>query len=711
MREPPEPRLPEDEVDLVQLLHTVRRGLWIVILCVLLSVAAGYYYMIRIAVPHYSATAVVALVDRENAVIEMKNVVGQLDTSASTINTEVEVLRSRRLIGQLVDDLSLTQDPEFNVRLRPPEKWSLSALKRVILPDQEPAAEPTAEAIRASAVDAVLGKLDINNMSDSYVFSIQVETTSPEKSAAIANALAELYTREQLELKFEATERATEWLGEQVVSFKSELENAQKELSDFMASTELRAQLGTGGGSRNGAASDLLSGLGLQLKDLRERLLGTQAAAEGVGARLATLESAVRNNAPSEAAAAADDATLNRLLEALSEGAVTRASFDQRVEVVVQQLRREEARERRQAEVLQSSIAELEQRIARQSDELMQLQQLEREVEATALIYESFLSRLKETSVQQGLQQADARILSEAVVRSRPSRPRKGVVLSLAILLGAVAGVGLALRAEWRPNVFRTAEELEQATRLPILGQVPLAPTPHRQRLLEHVVQKPNSAFSEAVRNLRTSVLLSDVDHPPRVILLTSSLPGEGKTTLALSLAHNLSLIGGRVLLVEADFRRRSFSEYFESSDEEPGLVAAVTGKFPLAELVAHSSEMGIDILLSEKTQLNAADFFSSKSVASFVERARDTYDYVLIDTPPVLLVPDARILGQLADAILYVVQWDATTKADVLNGLRAFESVDLRASGMILNKLDPKGLKRYGLKGYGTYSSDYYQT
>ena len=223
---------------------------------------------------------------------------------------------------------------------------------------------------------------------------------------------------------------------------------------------------------------------------------------------------------------------------------------------------------------------------------------------------------------------------------------------------------------------------------------------------MEYLRSKSTSAASEAIRNLRTSILLSDVDNPPKIIMSTSSIPGEGKTTQAISLAHNLAGLDKKVLLIEGDIRRRTFSQYMENSSTG-GLVSVVSGELSIEDAVVCDTGLGVDVLMGDKSSINAADLFSSTKFRNFLTAAREAYDFVIIDTPPVLVVPDARVIGHLVDSIIYTVNWDKTTKAQVLDGLRQFSSVGLRVSGLVLAQIDARGMKRYGYgDGYGAYAA-----
>ena len=337
---------------------------------------------------------------------------------------------------------------------------------------------------------------------------------------------------------------------------------------------------------------------------------------------------------------------------------------------------------------------------------------MRRETEASRALYEYFLTRLKETAVQQGMQQADARVLSEAAVPLGPSAPRRTRVLMLMLLLGGLAGAAAIVLREMLDSGFRTAEALEAETGLAVVGQVPRIPGASRAEVLDHLVANPTSAAAEAVRNLRTSLMLSNVDRPPRVILSTSAIPGEGKTTLALALAQNYAHLGRRVLLIEGDMRRQVFREYFALARTK-GLRAVLGAEKSFEAVVQHAPGLGADVLTGGHSAANAADLFTSERFATLIEGLRQRYDVVVIDMPPVLLVPDARIVARHADAVLFAVRWDHTSRAQVTEAIRQFTLAGTAITGLVLSQIDPKGMKKYGYAGkygaYGGYGGDGY--
>ena len=692
----------DDTIDVSALLATLWRGKWLIALVTLISMLLAGYYAYGVAVPKYQSTSVVILDTKEDSVVDLKAVVGGFSGDSTEVNTEVEVLRSRGLAGKVVDRLNLINDPEFNGALQEPSLvgTTIARIRAILSFGQKPgtALDPELEKnrVKDGVVAALLDRVSVSNIRQSLVFNITVETESPTKSALIANTIAEIYILNQIEVKFEATEKATVWLSNRVSELQIELETAEKKVSDFTAQTQLVSIEG-------------LQALERQIKELRYRIDGAATAQAETETRLDNLKSAAT---PEKKLEIAQDPTLVRIASGGLDSQAERESFDARYEAIVARVQSELIRANQQLTALKASETELANQISHQGEDLIALQQLTRESEATRLLYEYFLTRLKETSAQEGIQKADSRLLSNSVVPAYASAPRKMRILSIAMLFGVMIGSGLVLLREFRTSTFRTANELEQHTGYTVIGQIPKIPSRHRMDTLAYLSEKPTSAAAESIRNLRTSLMLSNLDKKPQVIISTSSIPGEGKTTVSLSLAKFLSGLGKSVLLIEGDIRRRTLNEYFPSLPRT-GIASVLNGDVKFANAIHRPAGFEADVLAGEKTTVNAADIFSSDTFKSFMSEMRSKYDFIIIDTPPVLVVPDARIIAECADAILFSVKWDSTSKALVEESMRFFHNSNQRITGLVLSQIDEKGMKRYGYGGdagaYAAYGKGYY--
>ena len=611
--------------DPIALARLLWRGKFWMGLAAFILAGLAWSYASMIAVPKYTARATIALDHRQAPMIDFQAAVSGLAGDQATINTEAEVLRSRHLIGQLVDEFELALDPEFNPLLAASQA-SEGAMKG-----------------RDATIDRVTEAISIANLRASYVFSITATSHSPAMAAGLANGLADIYIRNQSQTKAEALAAGTAWLSERVASLKLELQSAEADIKRFAAQAEL-------------ISPQALESLNRQIKETRDRLADLQ---------------------------------------------------DRRTDALVDGPEADLARSDSRIALLQGSLATLEASYARQSADLVALEQLEREAQALRAIYQHFLVRLQETSVQQGIQQPDSRVLSYAVQPGKPSQPVTSRIVGLATLLGLILGGAAFVARENLRTGFRIGEEIERETGLAVIGQIPLVPIRKRRDVIDYLVKNPTSAAAESVRNLRTSVLLSNLDRPPRIIVSTSSLSGEGKTTTAIALAQNLSGLRKKVLLIEGDIRRRVFRDYFDFK-ASTGLLSVLSGAARFEDAVERIERIGIDVLQGEESAANAADIFSSERFAQFIAEVRKHYDFVIVDTPPVLLVPDSRIIARLADAILFTVKWDATSRGHVREAIRQFGLAGLSITGAILNIVDPKGMKRYGLTGAGgAYAQD----
>ena len=282
-------------------------------------------------------------------------------------------------------------------------------------------------------------------------------------------------------------------------------------------------------------------------------------------------------------------------------------------------------------------------------------------------------------------------------------------------VLGAIVGAVVVLWRESGQNGFRTPDELADSSGLPVLGQVPKMPIRSPNQLVSYLTGNPTSAAVEAIRNLRTSIMMSMRAAGSHVLLSTSSVPGEGKTTQAVSLAHNYATLGKKVLLVECDLRRRTLDNYFSVPAAKEGLSALAMGEARLEDCIVRSSISGLDVLLSQEMEINAADFFLSAEFEALIAKLRETYEIIILDAPPVLPVTDSRILGRLSDMILFSVAWDRTDRDQLAAALAEFDAFDRSMIGLVLSRIDARGMRRYGYGerygAYAAYGRKYYNT
>jgi capsular exopolysaccharide synthesis family protein len=627
-------------VDPERILRTLWERRWMVLAGTALAVGLAVLWLVRFADPVYTATASLALDAREDTIVDFQSVVSGLPGDASTVNTELEVLRSRGLAEKLVTRLDLMSDPEFNAALRPERSGYgavparvLGAVSAMLSPGAERMETP--EVRHAATVNAVRAAFAISNQRGSMVFRVTARSGDPAKAARLANALADLYVLEQVAVKARATEAATDWLSARVPELRAEFDAAQAALRDFTATETL-------------TTPEELALLNGQIGYLRGRI------------------------------------------DAGEEG----------------------------ADSLRRSLLDLEAEIARKAEGLVALEALQAEVEQTRSMFDYFQTRLRETAVQQGIQRADSRVISAAVVPTRPTWPDPLLVLASAAAVGFVLSASAALALEAARDGFRNADELEDATGVTVLGELPRAGRGTRKRLLRRTAQNADSPYSEAVRALRTALAAlpgrpGASGRGPQVLMVTSSLPGEGKSLLAVSLARSVAEQGRSVLLVECDLRLPVLGAdlgLYDGGAAGRGLVSLLEGQnAPDFATVAQSSDLmpGVDVVAVERiARSNPANLLSSERFRDAVELARTSYDAILLDAPPVLPVTDSRVVANLADSVLFTVWWGRTPRSTVGEALRLLGASGHAPDALVLTQIDRRAMRQLGYGRYGGYGA-----
>jgi capsular exopolysaccharide synthesis family protein len=338
---------------------------------------------------------------------------------------------------------------------------------------------------------------------------------------------------------------------------------------------------------------------------------------------------------------------------------------------------------------------------------MVTLRQLQREAGAERSLYEGFLTRFKQVAEQQDMQIPDSRVIARAESPIKPYFPNLIIFMEVGALLGVTIGFMVALLLEYLDRGIRSLSVAEKRYGVSGLGIVPLAETKVGQLPTDYLLEKPMSVYAESIRSIRTAVHFSNVDNPPKVIVITSSFPGEGKTVFSTSLARLLARSGQKIILIDADMRRPRIYGILNLDKTKPDLAMLLAGDTTLANAI-QKDKSGADVIIANGRTTNPQDLLGSHQMEKLLLELRSKYDMVIIDTPPIMTVTDAALIAQKADATIFVARWSSTAREVVGEGIQRLKKFNIKLAGLILTQVDLADLRQYGHDDYGHYYGKY---
>ena len=723
----------EEELDIRELLQKLnrRRHAVIGIFLLVLIITGLHLYQ---ATPMYTAVTQLTLDIRKANVVNVEEVLSGISTDDWAIATELDIIRSSSLLAKVADKLNLQLDPLFNPALLKNQEESLWVkfkgwLKSLWFPDsgisEEVDPEEAEEKLKKQMVGRLQGGLRVEHLKQSYTFTISFTSPDPKRAAQVANTVAELYLMDQLETKFEATRMANEWLAERLEDLRQEVKSAE------LAAKNLRQK----GDMIQAGGRTILE---QQIADVNAQLIQARVAHSRARTRLEeamkimnqqggieslgeVLESEViQQLRTEETALRRKKAELSQrygskhpqMIQIQAEMEDLQNKLKEEVNRVLASLENEVRTSEAEVQSLQESFNKLRVEAGSAMQVELELNEMERNAQASRQLYQNFLDRFKETQEQDSLQRPDARIISPAEVPAGPSYPKKKRTMVLGMAAGLILGIMGAFLLEMLDRGFRTGDQVEKLTGIPVLGMIPSLPKEEKYPE-KFVLKKPHSAISEALRGLRTAIHLSNVDHPPKSVMVTSSIPMEGKSTICLAMGYLAALAGNRVLVIDADMRLSTIKKRV-SSDIHPKamLEDVLQGKADLKEAISIEKESGLHLILSHGKTRFAGELLGSEKMAEIIRNLFDEYDLIIIDTPPVMGVSDAWNLAGNVDSLIYVVQWAETTIDVVRSALHHLKNMNISVTGIVLNQVDVRQESKYGYYGsyYGKYKKYYHE-
>ena len=704
-------------LDYVRVLYKRRWTATTVFLIVLLGTAVYTFT----ATPIYEARTRLLIESDDPHIVSFKEVIDKGPAESDYYQTQYKILQSRTLARDTLDALHLWNNPLFG---DPPAGW-FSQLRSLAGRDTGQAATAASDEAGAQslALDRFLERLTIAPVRNSRLVDVQFRLREPALAAAVANGVAKAYIERDLAYKFTASKDASNWLGDRLAEQRTLVEKAELTLQQYREQHEAISLE-----DRQNIVVQKLADLNAAVTKAKTERLQKEAVyrqldAAGTDGALLDTFPAILGNAFIQTQKS-ELAALQRQQAQLSErlgdrhpdmvklkSAIQKTEAALRTEVakVVAGVRTEYEAALAQEQSLSAALEQQKRESLAMNRKGIEYSVLEREVESSRQIYQSLMQRAKETSVTGELKSSNVRVVDRAEVPLRPVSPRPLVSLVLALFGATFLAIGLVFFFEYLDNRIKTPEEVEARLGLPAIGLIPALGKNwrHVEPLLSNGVPPD---FSEAFKVLRTNVLFSAAEQGCRVVVVTSSGPGEGKTIVASNLAIGVAYTGQRVLLVDGDLRRPRVHQVF-AFDQEPGLSNALVGDAKASDAVHRTDVPGLCVLTAGRVPPNAAELLGSRRFKELLASIRGQFDWVVIDSPPVMAVTDPNILASLSDSVVFVIGAEMTSYQIARRAVEQLERGRAVFAGGVLNRVQIKRHSYYYSQHYRREYADYYAT
>ena len=733
--------------DLIKLaLVFMRRQYLVVIFTTILASAASLIYL-RLVPPAYTAQVQVLFENPRAQFLQKQSLLAEPILDVTEIETQLQIIKSQATAATVMKQLKLADNQDFR-ESRPLPSWLTGWLRRWRSDPLEGALPPRPEQPSETAIANFLDRLSAGRVGYSHVIEIAFTSSDPALAADIANAIAKAYINDQLEAKFEATRTASSWLRERLRSLGEEALTAERAVEAYKSQnnivspggksideqqiTELNTRLATARAQSSEATAKL---------SRYEALLGADPAKPSSIANLDAIGSdamnspiitslrqqyleLVRREAELSARVGRDHLAVVNIRNRQREFRVSildevkRLSEISRSEAELAKQRQEEIEKRLSVAIAQSRLTN--------SAELT-IRDLESRAKSLRGLYDTFLQQYMGSTQQESFPISETRVIFPASAVQTKTKPKAKVVLGFGLLGGLALGLLLGFVRDVMDRVFRTSSQLEAALELPCLSLVPILNLPRQQRpaarlqqtpedsnqrilstapdIHRAVVGMPLSRYTEAIRAIKIAIDHSPAKTPNQVIGVTSALPNEGKTTIAASVAQLIGHSGKKVIIVDCDLRNPSLSARVAPKAVD-GIIEVMNGGRSLEEVIWRDPKTTLSVLPATPRGpvLHSSELLADASICKLFDRLRQSYDYVVVDLPPLSPLVDVRVTAPLIDCYVLVVEWGRTKIDVVQHALHTAPTISDALIGAVLNKTDIKAMAQYD-----TYRSDYY--
>jgi succinoglycan biosynthesis transport protein ExoP len=718
----------DKEVNLRDYWKVIRKRQWIIIaffLIVVITTAIGTFSM----KPIYRATTTIQINKENPQIVDFKEIFAVNTMDMDYYQTQYKILESRSLARRVVQNLKLAEHPEFLPKPPTPfQKWKsniLNPISAILTLASNKASDskkdPSESEKETGLINQFLGKLKIEPIRNSRLVKIHFDSNFPELSSQVSNALAATYIQQTLESRFIATQQAKEWLTGQLDDLKAKVERADEALQAF--------------GSKHDIISlDDKENVTMQrLTDLNDALTKAESERMAKEALYTQTKDRHSDSLPSilenklimdlKQAYIQLEAQYMKLSETYkpeypemvrlkNQMHSIQKRIDGELTKIITAIKNDYESSLRREALLRQAFEQQKARVIEMKDNSIQYNILKREADTNKELYRGLLQRMKEAGVSAGIMASNIQVVDQAELPTQPYRPNKQLNLLLAAVVGLFLGVGLAFFFEYLDNTVKTPEDVEQLIRLPSFGMVPEISYERRRRLesgTSYPVElvtfgHPKSMLSEAFRNIRTSILLSFSERPPKIIAISSPNPAEGKTTTVINTAIALSQTGAQVIVVDSDMRKPRIHKVF-SQENGAGLSNFLSGNASLDSVIKRSDIPNLYYIPSGPIPPNPSELLGSKFFKSMTEFLGKRFDHIVLDSPPVLGFADALILSTCVDGIILVVLGGKTPRETLQRAKEVLHQVNAKILGVVINRID---IQRSDY-GYYYYRYHYY--
>ncbi len=686
---------------------------WLTLLIGLLSAFISFSLQ-----PIYRSTAQILIESEQKSIASIEDIYGVNPFLKEYYQSQLEILKSRTLAEKVVNKLDLVNHPVFNQKSQGFDWRKMLPSSWLPQPDKEIV---TVEEKHKNIVKVVMGQLSIMPVRNSQLIKISFESSDAVLAAKVPNTLIKLYIESDLDAKLAMSNKAASWLNKRIEGLRKNLRQSEQKMQNYME----RNQLINVTGIKSIATRQIeetatnLVRANLRLTEAESRYKQIRKLRGRSTDAFESIPTILENQLVQTLKTTELDAEKNlsrlsqrygrkhpKVIAAQTELKTAKYNTAKHIKRVIGGIIKEYEIAIANVKALKTSLKENELKIQQLNRKEYQLGILEREVKANRQLYDVFLSRFKETDVSQDIQRLKTvgRIIDLALVSAITYKPNKKLIVIISLILGFMFSTMFSFLLEYLDNTIKNREDVERKLGMPLLTTIPKLKLSKRNQLKKlqwMFLNDSKSEFAESIRTARTGIMLSALDSSQKILMITSSVAAEGKTTFAINQAFALGHME-KTLLIDADMRKPRIAKAFGLNPKTPGLSELVAGRMELDECIysveEEKQEQGkIDVIPSGIIPPNPLELLASKQFKELLEILAEKYTYIVIDSPPCLQVSDALVLAKLATEVLYVVKADVTPSQLVLDGIKRFYQMEIPVHSIVLNNVDFKKQAKYG--------------